>query len=434
MAAAQFIPSGDGPPKYGRVRRAGLNRSGRRRLQVLGTIVVGLLSGSAFVILSYQTSPRPATCTTCAVGDINAGYGPSAEVYDNASGRLFVLDNGPGGFTDWGVTVINGTSDTVAGFLRTSNRPGYSLAYDPRNGDLYTPSFCYDGIYVLNATTGANVTWVSTPATGFCEGPSALAYDAATGLIVALEPSPPSLLVINGTTNELVGDYRLIGGLAALATNPLTGQVYVTTTEQLHVSFNLTTLNGLTGAVQSSIRLNGTPDVIAYDGKTDRIYVGATVIGSGPASLYNGTLVAVSGGGSPGPSSVGVGEFPDGIAVDGADGQVYVANFYSSSISVVNEPSNRVTDSIPVDPNPASVVYDDRNRCIYALFSQPYNPSGGSGGSGYLTVIAPPGGDCPAPPVTGIPTWTTPAVFLGLATVLALVLAARSRSRRGGDG
>jgi YVTN family beta-propeller protein len=384
-----------------------------------------MLVASALVVLVYQTSPRSKTCTTCNLGDIDAGWGPVDVAYDNSSGHILVLDYGPSSSpVPWGVTVINGSTDTVQGFLHLSQRPA-EMAYDSRNGDLYITSFAFDTIYVLNATTGANVTWISTPEKGLFSGPDAIVYDPVSGYVVALDP--PNALVIDPGTNTLVQNVDRGIGSYPVGVNPVTGQVYVTTSVQDQFDFNLTVLNGSSFAVESSLQLNGTPQSIVFDPSSDRVYVAVTLFGFGVGNLYNGSLLALGGSGTHVLASARIGNEPDEIAVDSSNQNLYVTNTYSGNISIINGTTGQPSGSVPVDPSPWSIAYDGRNRCLYTLF---YTSSGSNPETdGYLSVIAPPGSDCVAPPSSGLAGWVVPAVLGGLATVLTIALVWTTRRK-----
>jgi DNA-binding beta-propeller fold protein YncE len=408
-------------------RRFGASiRGGRPSLgQALGIALVGALVASAILSVVYQTTPQPVNCTTCKLGDIDAGYGAVDALYDNASGSIFVLDSGPGapGSAAWGVTVINGTSESVARFLHISGRPGYSFAYDPRNGNLYATSECDDGIYVINAASGANVSWIATPSTPICEGPQSIAYDPVSGYVVALDP--PTVLVIDPSNNTLVRTADLGVEPFLLGVNSVTGQVYVATSAEQVFAFNLTVLYGSNFTVESSLQLTGIMPAEIFDPLNDRVYVASSLPPLGTEDAYNGTLTVLNGNGTHVLASERVGDFPYAAAVDDSNQNLYITNYYSSNISIVNGTTNLPAGSLPVGSNPSSIVYDGRNRCLYALF---YSSSSEDQGDGYLTVIAPPGSDCATPPNPGI--WTAPAILVGLAVLLALLLTWGARRTR----
>lgn len=431
MAESGSGGSRDASSTFGNVEAPTRARVSLRRGQIAGIFVVALLVASALVVLVFQT-PQSGTCTTCNLGDIDAGFGPYEEIYDNASGSLFVLDSGPG--HGWGVTVINGTSDTVAKFLPLNQRPG-TFTYDSRNGDLYVTDFCFNnGIFVLNGSTGANVSWIPTPAQGNCNGPFALAFDPVTRLVYAALSNPASLLAINGSTNQVVASYTLspaeMGPGNPIVVNLATGSLYVTTGPASLVQFYLSVVNGWNGSVESSLLVNGSSPTLTYDPLTGHVYVVTSTLGYGTSNL-EGTLLTLDEAATRILASTPVGYLPYEAAADSANGDIYVTNTYSNNISVVNGTTSRPIGSVPVDPDPWSIVYDARNRCLYPLFETHFS-GGAAQGDGYLTVIAPPGSDCVPPPTSSVPYWTAPAVLFGLAVVLSLVMAVAGRRRSAG--
>src|SRR6267143_1580906 len=56
---------------------------------------------------------------------------------------------------------------------------------------------------------------------------------------------------------------------------------------------------------------------------------------------------------------------PFGIAFDLANKNVYVANYESNTVSVIDGRSNRITHTIPVGVNPNQVAHDPANQEIY---------------------------------------------------------------------
>jgi YVTN family beta-propeller protein len=378
MATAQSqsnrIPAGGASPNPA----SGISR--RSHWGPVVWVVVGIVLGSTFAAGNFVLWPA---CSTCALGNIDAGFGPVDMVYDNANGHLFVLNSGPGG--PWGVTVINGTTDSVAGFLPTSDRPE-SIAYDSRNGDIYVTPFLSGSTTVFNGTTGWVVATIQTlPAM------EPITYDPVTGFIDTLNGTG-GLLMINGSTNQVAGDYAVGAIDSPISTNPINGDVYVATKMQLGYSFNLTVVNGRNGIIESSIQLNGTPSAFAYDGENGRLYV----VSWGEGASVDGLVTVLSGDGTRVLGTTPVGQLPVSIAIDDSLGSLYVANYYGSNLSVIDRTTDRTTASISLDPHPETVVYDSANRCVYALF---YIPSdGGPSAHGFVTVVSPPGSDCPVPP------------------------------------
>jgi YVTN family beta-propeller protein len=66
-------------------------------------------------------------------------------------------------------------------------------------------------------------------------------------------------------------------------------------------------------------------------------------------------------------STVPVGLSPFGIAFNPQNGNVYITNFYSNSISVLDEATNNVITTIPLETNtyPAGIAYNPENGNLY---------------------------------------------------------------------
>ena len=73
--------------------------------------------------------------------------------------------------------------------------------------------------------------------------------------------------------------------------------------------------------------------------------------------------------------SVTVGTYPLGLAVDRANGDVYVADWASNNVTVIDGSTNRAVDSIPNVGAPASVAVDSTNDTVFV---------GGDGGNVFV--------------------------------------------------
>jgi len=93
---------------------------------------------------------------------------------------------------------------------------------------------------------------------------------------------------------------------------------------------------------------------IAYDPSNGYLYV--TDWSSGTVSVINGTTVI---------ATIPVGTNPGGVAYDPSNGYIYVANYGSGTVSVINGANNTVIATIPVGQGPTGVAYDPSNGYIY---------------------------------------------------------------------
>ena len=71
----------------------------------------------------------------------------------------------------------------------------------------------------------------------------------------------------------------------------------------------------------------------------------------------------------------GVGQDPQGIAVNPVTGTVYVANFDSGTVSLISATANRVTSTMTVGKGPAGVAVDPLIATAYVTCIDSYTVS-----------------------------------------------------------
>src|ERR687895_723190 len=88
-------------------------------------------------------------------------------------------------------------------------------------------------------------------------------------------------------------------------------------------------------------------------------------------------------------TNVPVGMSPFGIAYNSENGYVYVANFYSNSISVLDGFTNDLVMTIPLDNNtfPAGVIADSDNGDVYVTNFYSPSTTGTNLSTGTVSVI-----------------------------------------------
>ena len=120
---------------------------------------------------------------------------------------------------------------------------------------------------------------------------------------------------------------------------------------------------------RQSITVGSLPDAATIDTENGEIYVANW--GSDNVTIIQLTTGRVLG-------SIPVGSEPDGILFDSATGFLYVANNASDNVTVINGASNTVADSVATGPGPAALAYDASTRTVYVANS----------GSDSLTAIS----------------------------------------------
>lgn len=117
---------------------------------------------------------------------------------------------------------------------------------------------------------------------------------------------------------------------------------------------------------------------IAYDSAKDDFYVvNNNFYGLETNSSYNDVYLIDGSTNRPSNMEIPVGSEPADIAYDPDNGNLYVANYGSNSVSVINGSTNTVTGNISVGSGPMRIAYDPYNKDVYVSDAR----------SGFVSVI-----------------------------------------------
>ena len=187
------------------------------------------------------------------------------------------------------------------------------------------------------------------------------------------------------TSNALIpGNFLPGNGFdpVAVAVDSRNGYLYVADAgsnnpELLDFSRNVTVINGATNKVIGGIGVGDSPDGLAFDGSNGYLYVANS--GSDNVTVIDGATNKVVAwipvGSHPG------GSYPAGIAFDNFNGYLYVTDFSSYRVTVIDGATNKVVASIPVGSYPQGVAFDGANKHVYVT-------NGGVAETTYLPSVA----------------------------------------------
>ena len=109
-------------------------------------------------------------------------------------------------------------------------------------------------------------------------------------------------------------------------------------------------------AVITTMGVGGFPTGVAVNDGDDTVYV--TNNSSNTVSVINGRTGTVD-------DTITVGTLPRAVAVDQGDDTVYVANYLSNTVSVINGRTSTVDDTITVGTRPLGVAVDQGDDTVY---------------------------------------------------------------------
>jgi YVTN family beta-propeller protein len=260
------------------------------------------------------------------------------------------------------------TIETITGFSAP-----YGVAPNLDNGLIYVSNYgqfnTTGTVSVINGTTNDIVASIPVG-----KNPQAIVYNPANGLVYTANSLSNTLSIINGTSNSLVGSI-VVGAFpgknpTGITLNPINNSIYVTNMGSNTVSV----INGTTNVVVNNITLTtgghgegagGTgffsPAGIAYNSDNGNLYV--TNRGSDTLTVINGTTNELVDGISLNAIA------PSGIVYNAANNYIYVTNMGSNTVSVINGTTNTVVANIPVGLGPNGIAYNQNNGDVYVANS-----------------------------------------------------------------
>lgn len=280
-----------------------------------------------------------------------------------------------------GLFVINGTTDMVSAKISVD---AVDIAVDSVTNMIYLAS--PSGVVVINGSTDQIVANISCNSDYVAVNPASNMvyasfnnYNYGTTTYIGVG----GLCVINGSTNSIVEHLlNLDGGLGAgqIVVNPVTGMVYVASTEASvdssgFVYSYVSVIDGANNSLISNVKLTEAAGsgvgAITVDSKTNMVYV--TPI-SGPnagISVINGDTNSVV-------ASIPLPAGSYGVTVNENTDTIYATLDSGTSISVINGKTNSVVDNITILSTddgqlPQQLAFDPATDTLYvSLYDSNY--------------------------------------------------------------
>ena len=305
--------------------------------------------------------------TNSVVATIPVGSGPVGPAYDSGNSDVYIEN-----FDSNNVSVISGGTNTVSATIPVPDYPN-GAAYDGPNRDVYVTTI--SGVSVISGESNLVVTTVSVPG-----NPSGATYDSGNGDVYVAISGSNLMSVISGATNTVLANFDVGAGVSGAAYDADNGAVYAPNAyaDAAIVISTLLSIDGLlpslrgsaeVGVAGAATAVGSQPYGVAYDGDNDAVYVanhGANTVSVVDAAT--GTVTATV--------PLGPGASPWGIAYDGGNGEVYVADNGLNEVSVIDS-ANSVVAVVAVGAGPEGVAYDSGDGDVYVA----------NGGSHNVTVI-----------------------------------------------
>ena len=189
-------------------------------------------------------------------------------------------------------------------------------------------------------------------------GSDLIYVDAVSGFY---PPVGYSFEVVKGSSGEIVNSVPFPGIPGEMAIDQANNVVYALGSNSS--SNSIFVYNGAVGGFDRTITVGAPAYNIAFDAALDRLFV---------STQYG--LIAINASSGATISSVRLGNFSEGMAVDQNSQVVYVANYLSASISAVSATNLTVTKTIqlPNSSYPSDLALDSSTGVLYSTTDQNY--------------------------------------------------------------
>lgn len=294
---------------------------------------------------------------------ITVGTAPRGVAVNPSTNMVYVAN-----FASDSISVIDGSTNTVIHSLKVSEgnmQDGpRDLAINKETNRLYVANWLSNSVSILDLSTNMIVERIMDVG----ETPSELEVNERTGKVYVLNQNSVSVvdmsdnnrhvltknLIINATERD---DSRYIFG--GIAVNQKSNLVYLTN----RISNSTTVIDGDNDDFISNDAFKSvakSPTGIAVDQDRDSLYI----VGQSSNSL---TLVH---GPDNQTSTIQIAGWPSSIALNPDTGMIYVGNFDTGTVSVLNATArNNLIDTISFGQRVMDVEVDDKTNIVYVLIS-----------------------------------------------------------------
>ncbi len=264
---------------------AGVDRGGPypTSTSISAPVVYDGANGEIYTADPAVPSVEVFSATHALLTTISVGLYPYALAYDNASDRLFVVQD-----YDGNVSIIDTSSNTVLPATLNAGSFGGGLdaiAYDPNSNEVYIANTLNHTVSVWGAL---NDTLVRTLVVG--SDPSSLVVDPENNTVFVANTDSGNVSVIDDATNRIAGSVALADPYL-LAYDSGTGAIYNAETSDIVEAFNGTTYAPLSGSPLNLGAGGGyIGEGIAYAPATGDVYLAGSIsdvlIAVGPVPTY----------------------------------------------------------------------------------------------------------------------------------------------------
>lgn len=268
------------------------------------------------------------------------------------------------------VSVIDGSTNNVVSTIPLGNFLTRGLVVNPVTNMIYVftrDSLVYPTVVAIDGSTNTIANTIRIPTQAGSPQPFGITVNSVTNMIYGADytglhfgraGSPGGwIAIMNGTTNTYVNSTFVKGFPNGIAVNQKTNKIYSADFAGYSPGpYSLiSVMDGSTNSVVDSINVTRYPSLVAVNPNTNMIYATDT---SGKLEVIDGTTDSIV-------NEIPINN-PTGITINLDANKIYVSSQgNSSNITVIDGPSNQVLGAIPVESSPNELAINPNTNRIY---------------------------------------------------------------------
>jgi YVTN family beta-propeller protein len=274
---------------------------------------------------------------------ITVGRWPIDLCWDSIHNKVFVVNQQ----TNSAVWVINGENNQIVGTIENVGNQAQRILFNPRANKVYVGNLSSNDVAVIDANNNSLITRVNVGGSVYD-----IALDVNNNLLCCATAN--GVAIIDGNNNSLVNLVPVNGNPVGIYYLGATGKIYCLASRYGQNGF-MHVIDAPTGNLERSVNLLLDPQGFAYNPNNNKIYV----------ANYSSNRLSIIQLPNYDVSNVQVGQGPKGIAYSPINNYVYVANSGSNDVTIINGATNAVVGTISNLPNPTTIFYGLNSNRLY---------------------------------------------------------------------
>jgi YVTN family beta-propeller protein len=297
--------------------------------------------------------------------NIQIGAEPIAIAVNAKTNKIYVANNGSGT-----VSVINGETNRVIPEIKVGIYPR-DIGINPVTNKIYVANYGSGTVSVIDGNIDKVIQNISVG-----DHPRALDVNAKTNKIYVANTGSNAVSVIDGNTDSVIAEIKLRQYPFFVSIDPNTNKVFVANIAHMSGSnYNtvdstknstVSVIDGNIDKVIQNISVGDGPIALAVNLETALAYVTKL---DNTVSIIDENLVNTVHGISEQPPTIALGEdlsaYPGEIKVNPNTNKIYVANYGSGTVSVIDGKTNSNATNIQVGTGPIGIAVNPTTNKIY---------------------------------------------------------------------